>query len=262
MLFSEGNPFELAQVIAASKTKAPAKKGDVAPEDIVIPEGPTNLPPGPAIGELQRAKIQAGVEGDKIVVKKSSTVAKKGDSIDAGLADLLTKLEIEPMEISLNLLAVWDQGMVFDKELLFIPKEHYIHQLETGYAYAFNLSINIGHITRETVPVLIAKAHQEAFALAMEIGEVSEETVGPLLAKASAQASALNEKADMPAPSESQPENEPAVEEEPKQEEEKTKEKPAEEEKPAEMEDAGKDDIPKEEESKPEEKPEEKKEQY
>ncbi len=191
MLFSDDNPFELAQVIAASKTKASAKAGDVAPDKIIIPAGPTNLPPGPAIGDLQRAKIQAGVEGDKIVVKKDAVVAKKGEVITPALAELLTKLGVEPMEISLNLLAVWDEGMVFGKDILFIPKEHYVEQLQAGYACAFNLAINTGHITSATVPVLLAKAYREAFALAMKIGDVSKVTIGPLLAKASAQADAL-----------------------------------------------------------------------
>ncbi|UCD02906.1 MAG: 50S ribosomal protein L10 [Candidatus Aenigmatarchaeota archaeon] len=191
MLFSEGNPFELAQLIARSKTKAPAKAGDIAPYEIVVSAGPTSLPPGPAIGELQRAKIKAGVEGDKIVVKEDSVVAKEGDVIDANLADLLSKLDIEPMEISLNLLAIWDEGMVFGKDILFIPKEHYIGQLQSGYASAFNLAINIGHLTKDTVPGLLVKAHQEAKALVSEAGIITKETVGIVLAKASAQADAL-----------------------------------------------------------------------
>ncbi len=226
LLFSEGNPFELAQVIAASKTKAQAKPGDTAPEDIIIPEGPTNLPPGPAIGELQKAKIQAGVEGDKIVVKKASTVAKKGDEITADLADLLSKLGVEPMEISLNLLGVWDEGMVFGSELLFIPKEHYVGQLQSGYASAFNLSVSIGYVTSETVPLLLAKAHQEAMSLATEAGIMTSETVGLVLAKASAQADALKSHVkDVPA--EAPTEATESAQEEPK--EEKPEEKPAEE---------------------------------
>jgi large subunit ribosomal protein L10 len=234
MLFSEGNPFELAQVIAASKTKAAAKAGDVAPDNIIIPAGPTNLPPGPAIGDLQRAKIQAGVEGDKIVVKRDAVVAKKGDVITPILADLLVKLGVEPMEISLNLLAVWDEGMVFGKDLLFVPKEHYVGQLQAGYACAFNLAINTGHVTSATVPVLLAKAHREAFALAMETGYVNGETIGPLLAKADAQAGVLKGMVkDAPETAESEPEKKEEVQP-------ATEEAKAQEEKPAEAtEDAG-----------------------
>jgi len=191
LLFSEGNPFELAQTIAKSKSRAPAKAGDIAPIDIIVPAGPTNLPPGPAIGDLQRAKIPAGVEGDKISVKKDTKVAKKGDTITPELADLLPKLGIEPMEISLNLVAVWDEGTIFGKDILFVPQEHYIEQLQAAYAQSFNLAISIGLVTPETVPVLIVKAHREALALALEAGILTPETVGSVLAKAQAQADAL-----------------------------------------------------------------------
>ena len=265
MLFSEGNPFELAQVIAKSKSKASAKAGDIAPDRIVIPAGPTNLPPGPAIGELQRAKIQAGVEGDKIVVKKEAVVAKKGDEITAELADLLSKLNIEPMEISLNLIAVWDDGMVFGREILFVPKEHYVEQLQSGYASALNLAINIGLVTPETLPLLLTKAHREAMALATEAGILTAETVGPVLAKASAKADALKALVkDVPAEApkeEGKPAEEPKAEEATEQpagnSEKKKEETPAEspkdeEEKSEEVDEKSVGEQPKEEEKKSE----------
>lgn len=191
LLFSDANPFELANTIAKSVSKANAKAGDIAPCDIVIPAGPTNLPPGPAIGELQKIKIPAGVEGDKIVVKKDTRVAKEGEEISADTADVLAKLRIEPMEITLNLVAVWDSGTVYDKDILFIPPEHYINQLKSAYSNAFNFALNIDYMTSDTVPMLLSKGHQQAYSLSMEAGILTGETIGPLLSKAKAQASAL-----------------------------------------------------------------------
>ena len=205
LLFSRGNPFELANAIAKSKSKAAARPGDIAPKDIVVQAGPTNLPPGPAIGELQKAKIQAGVEGDKIVVKKDALVAKKGDVITPELAALLPKLGIEPMEIELNLVAVWDEGMVFGKDILFIPQEHYISELQQAYSQSFNLAVNMGYMTKETVPAIIGKAHREAVSLALAANIITPETAGRILAKATAQADALKalvKDAPAPAPAE------------------------------------------------------------
>jgi large subunit ribosomal protein L10 len=191
MLFSKGNPFELAQSIDKSKSRAAAKAGDIAPYDIMVHAGPTSLPPGPAIGELQRAKIPAGVEGDKIVVRKDAVVAKKGDVITPELAGLLPKLGIEPMEIALNLVAVWDEGTVFGKDILFIPQEHYVSQIQQAYSHSFNLAVAAGYMTKETVPVIIGKAHREAVSLALAANIITPETAGRILAKADAQAKAL-----------------------------------------------------------------------
>src|SRR3989344_6758398 len=111
LLLSNSNPFELAAVMQKSKSKAFASAGDIAPDEIVVPAGPTSLPAGPAIGELQRAKITAAVENGKIVVKKDSVVAKKGDVLSPEVAAVITKLGIQPMEIGLDLLVAWDQGL-------------------------------------------------------------------------------------------------------------------------------------------------------
>jgi len=197
LLLSNANVFELSRVIAKSKSPANAKAGDTAPKDIVIKAGPTPLPPGPAIGDLQRLKIPAGVQGDKIAIKKDTTVIKEGETITKDHADLFMKLGIQPMEIGLNLLGAWDNGMVFDKSVLLVPLEEYINKVETAYRNAFNLSYNVGYLTKETTPFLIIKAHQEAMNLALNANIVTKETIGPMLAKAQGQMNSVKETAKL-----------------------------------------------------------------
>ncbi len=194
MILGSVSSFKLAKLIAQSKSKAAAKEGDIAPEDIVIKEGPTNLPPGPAIGDLQKAKIPAGVEGDKIVVKKDTVVAKKGDEITKDMANLLMKLEIEPMQIGLNLMAAHEDGVIYDSGILFVPPEHYIEELRACHSRSFNLSISVNLVTPDTIPFLISKAAKEATSLADSAGIIVPENVGRLLARAKAAADALASK--------------------------------------------------------------------
>ena len=69
ILFSDLESFELASELVASKSPAKAKAGQEAPEDIEIPEGPTDLVPGPAISELGALGIQIQIEKGKINIK-------------------------------------------------------------------------------------------------------------------------------------------------------------------------------------------------
>jgi len=200
LLFSEVNPFSLARIITENKSEAPAKEGDIAPSDIMIPAGPTSLPPGPVIGDLQKARIPASIEGDKIHVKQDTLVAKEGDEINSILAGVLAKLGVTPMEIGLNLLAVWEDGTIYEKDILFVPQSQYIEDLVSAHQNAFNLAINAGYPTKDTMPLLLSKAHSEAFSLAMELGVIDKETVEPLLAKGHAQAESLKEKAGVQDP--------------------------------------------------------------
>ncbi len=198
LLLSKEDPFRLAKVIMSSKSKASAKAGDIAPDDIIIKAGPTPLPPGPAIGDLQRMKIPAMVQGDKIHVREDTVVAKKGDTISRELADLLGKLGIEPMEIGLNLIAVWDNDVIYGKDVLFVPQEKYIEDIEHAHAKAFNLAYNIGYYTSDNIPLFISKAHSEALAIARATGTITKETAGELLAKAKSQAEELKKHVKMP----------------------------------------------------------------
>ena len=193
ILFSDVDPFELARVIDASKSSAAAKPGDIALSDIVIKEGPTSLKPGPVIGELQRVKLSAGVDGDKIVIKKDSVIVKEGEHITKPVADVLMKLGIQPMEIALNLLAVYDRGTIYGRNILFIPREKYESDLINAYRCAFNLALNIGLPTEATLPILLAKAYREAMSLAMEANIMTKDNVEFMLAKANAQMVALKD---------------------------------------------------------------------
>ena len=188
------DPFKMAKVLQRSKSPTMAKAGDIAPRDIVIPAGITNLTPGPVIGELQRVKIPAGVEGEKIVIKKDTTIVKEGEEISADVAGILSKLEIQPMEIGLNLVAVWENGIVYEKSILFVPDDYYLNELQIAASHALNLSVAVGYATPESMPLLIVKAHREAETLAVEAGIMNSGTIGRLLAKAKAEAAALEPK--------------------------------------------------------------------
>jgi len=184
LLFSETNPFELARIIESSKSSAAAKEGDIAPKDIVVKAGKTSLKAGPVIGELQRIKIPVGVEGENIMIKEDTVVVREGGVIDKNVADVLMKLGIEPIEISLNLLAMWEDGVIYPKQLLFIPLEKYENDVKLAHQHAFNLSIEIGFVTKDNVSFLLRKAYRGAVNLSREAGIITRETVGEMLSKA------------------------------------------------------------------------------
>src|SRR3989338_4802071 len=98
LLFTKENPFTLYKLLAKNKTKAPAKAGQIAPFDIVIPAGPTPFTPGPMIGELGHMGIRTKVDGGKISVLKDTVLVKEGQPIPPQAADLLAQLKIERME--------------------------------------------------------------------------------------------------------------------------------------------------------------------
>ncbi|MFQ6009631.1 MAG: 50S ribosomal protein L10 [Candidatus Aenigmatarchaeota archaeon] len=194
LILSDMNPFKLYKIIERSKSKVPAKPGDVATEEIVVPAGPTDLPPGPAISSLTKVKIAAKVEAGKIAIMRDSLVAKPGDVISADLASALNMLKIKPMEIGLDVVAIWEDGTVYKKDVLAVDEEKIVSDMALAASQAFNLSMNAGWVTKRTIEPLIIKAFMEAKTLGIEAGIIDKGVIEELLAKAKRQAEALKQK--------------------------------------------------------------------
>jgi large subunit ribosomal protein L10 len=161
IIFTNLDAFRFYSAIDKLKSPTFVKEGDIAEEDIEIKAGPTSLLPGPVIGELSRAGIPAGIEEGKIAIKKDVIVAKKGDKISKALADVLKKLKIQPIKIGLNIVAIYENGKIYLKDILELIKT-YPEKLKEAFNQALNLSINISYPTKENIKFLLVKAFNTA----------------------------------------------------------------------------------------------------
>jgi len=183
-IFSSENPFRLYHQLEQTKTAAPAKGGEIAPEDILVQKGPTAFKAGPLVGELQLAGLPAAIEKGKIVIRKKHVAVKAGEEISDKLAQALTKLDIHPLTVGLDLIAVWSEGTIFEKETLSLDPAQFYGDLQGAIRSAYNLALNAAITVPGVMPQLIAKAQSEALALALEAGVITVATVKPLIGKA------------------------------------------------------------------------------
>jgi large subunit ribosomal protein L10 len=195
LIFTNDNPFKLYKTISGSKSSAPAKPGQKAPRDIMIPAGKTPFSPGPIIGELGQLGIKAGIEDGKVAIKQEKLIAKEGEVLSGKVCDLLSKLNIQPMEIGLNVVAVYENGIIFDRKVLEVDDKVVISNLKQMHSEAMNLAVKIGYTSKDTINVLIQKAHRDAKALVDSKDIETSENIGKKLAKAEAQAEAVKNEA-------------------------------------------------------------------
>jgi len=162
LIFTDENPFKLFKLLEKTKTKMAAKPGETAPEDVVVPKGPTSFKPGPIVGELQQVGIPAAIEGGKVKIRETKTVVKKGEVISKKVADALVKLGIKPMDVGLVLQAAYYRNTVFTPDLLAIDEEAYANNIALAARQAFNLSVNAAIPTPTTIGAIIGRAVREA----------------------------------------------------------------------------------------------------
>ena len=210
LLFTKENPFSLYKTLKKNKSKAPAKAGQTAPFDVVVPKGPTGFAPGPIIGELATASIKAGVEGGKVVIKEDSIAVKEGQKITQKTAELLSRLQIYPMEVGLNITAVLEGDSLYPSKVLDIDEVKFKADLTKAARWGFNLAFEAAYSVKENIRLLIGKAFTDAKALGVSQNILDEGIIDELLGKAERSALALKQEGNISIPEKTPGDKEPA----------------------------------------------------
>jgi len=191
LILSNIDAFKLFKTLKKSKSPGYAKPNDIATHEIMVSAGPTSLMAGPAIGEFQRAKIPAMVKEGKIHVRQDTVVVKKGNVISNQLANILKKLDIQPMEIGINVLSVWENGIIYNREILDVDEEVFMQELSKAQIYALNLSVNIHYPNKGSIKFLILNGYRHGKNLGINAGILDKGVVKDLMSKANVEAKVL-----------------------------------------------------------------------
>lgn len=161
LLFSDLDSYELAGELIKNKSPSKAKPGQIAPMDLEIPAGPTDLIPGPAISEMGALGIQIKIQGGKIEVKQSKIVTKEGGIVSESAAAMLSKLGIMPFTIGFVPISAYDSEKDKIYTEIIIDPEGTLNSLGIGFSKALAFAVVIGHFNSETIPHMIQKAERE-----------------------------------------------------------------------------------------------------
>jgi large subunit ribosomal protein L10 len=184
VIATDVNPFALFKEIKATRQKAPAKGGETASHDIEVLAGDTPFKPGPIVGELQKVGIPAAISEGKVVIKNDKVLVEAGQKISRELAQMLSRIDIYPIELGLKLHAVFENGSIYRPDVLDIDMDRFIGQLRTASLTTLGLAMETGWANAQTIRPLLTKAYRSAYTLALEKNIYNKETMKSLLAKA------------------------------------------------------------------------------
>ena len=228
-IFTNMNPFELQLFLSKFKLKRYAMPGDKADEEVVIPAGDTGMPAGPILSTFGKLKVKTKVQDGKVHVIQDTVIAKPGDPIPVEAIPILQKLGIMPVYIKLRIKVAYEGGVLIPGDQLALNLDEYKSQVQSAYANAFALAVEIAYPVPEVLKVTAQKAARNAITLAAEIGYITPETaqavISRAVAKAYALAAAISGKVDLgvqvPTQTQAQPQAQAEKKEEKKEEEEK-----------------------------------------
>ncbi len=192
LFFSNLDPFTLSGLLADNQSPAKAKAGDIAPEDIHVEPGPTDLIPGPAISELSGVGLKVAVESGKLAIKQPATIVKQGEAIKDNVASVMSKLGIFPLRVGFEPLAAYDSKNKKVYVGIKIDKKGTLEALRESIGKGRGFAISVKYVSKDTISYFISKAGLEEMAI-QKLVDAKSSTPAPLEAAAKSNSTMIKE---------------------------------------------------------------------
>jgi len=202
LVFTNGDLKEIRKVIASNRLPAPAKAGQFADNEVIVPKGNTGLEPTQT-SFLQALNIATKINKGTVEIINDVVLLKKGQKVGSSEVALLAKLNIMPFFYEMHCKSFFEGGNIFDASVLDITDEALMRSFAEGVANVSGLALSTNIPTLASLPYIlsngfrnvagIAFATDYKFPLAERLTSAAA-AVAPAAAAAAAPAPAKEEK--------------------------------------------------------------------
>jgi large subunit ribosomal protein L10 len=196
LIISDNDPFQLYAVFRDNVLRMAAKPKQIAPDDIEVKSGETNIQPGQGLTDLKNAGIDVKIDKGKVAISKDKVIVKKGEVISPQVAKALRLLEMTPFSISLLPSSLLSEGMLFQRDVLEITQGRSLSEIQIAFRSAFAIALNAGIENSYTIKPLMINAFRGAMHLGVKAKIYEPGIIEKLLANAVVEASALSKISD------------------------------------------------------------------
>lgn len=159
---------KVREVLQVEVVPAAAKAGVVAPKDVMIPMGPTNLEPSQT-NFFQAMNIPTKIVKGAIEVTQDFKVCVEGERVVLSAQALLTKLGIRPFEYGMKVRQVYQDKCVFDAAVLDIDDNVLVGKFMKGVSHVAAFGREIGIPTEAGLPHMICSAFKNIVATVADL---------------------------------------------------------------------------------------------
>jgi len=164
-VFTKEELITVRDLLLANKKAAPAKAGAIAPVDVTIPAQNTGMGPEKT-SFFQALQIPTKITKGTIEIIQDVPIIKIGDKVGASEATLLNMLKISPFTYGLLIQKVYDNGSIFDPEILDITDDDIKAKFMAGVANVAAVCLSINYPTIASVPHSIVNGMKNLLAVA------------------------------------------------------------------------------------------------
>jgi len=167
IVFTNDNLSEIRDIIVNNKVAAPARAGQVAQCNVIVPAGNTGMEPT-MTSFLQALNIPSKITKGSIEILSPVDLIFQGDRVEASQCALLEKLNIRPFSYGLVVRHVYDDGAMYDPAVLDITEEVILASFSAGIKNIAAIGIETDTPSVASVPYSILLAFKNLLAIAAE----------------------------------------------------------------------------------------------
>ncbi|KAK1328699.1 hypothetical protein QTO34_012274 [Cnephaeus nilssonii] len=166
-VFTKEDLTEIRDMLLANKVPAAARAGAIAPCEVTVPAQNTGLGPEKT-SFFQALGITTKISRGTIEILSDVQLIKTGDKVGASEATLLNMLNISPFSFGLIIQQVFDNGSIYNPEVLDITEETLHSRFLEGVRNVASVCLQIGYPTVASVPHSIINGYKRVLALSVE----------------------------------------------------------------------------------------------
>jgi len=166
-VFTKGDLNFARTKLLEHRVGAPAKAGIIAPNDVIVPKGPTGMEPTQT-SFLQALNIASKINKGQVEIINDVHLIKKGEKVGSSEAALLAKLSIRPFSYGLQVSSVFDNGSVYEPSVLDLTDIDLLSKFTEGLNRVAALSLETGIPTLAALPHAIGNAYKNVLSIAVE----------------------------------------------------------------------------------------------
>jgi len=166
LVFTNHDLKDVRKIIQENKRPAAARQGVPAANDVFVPPGPTGLDPGQT-SFFQALNIATKIVKGSIEIINQVHLIKKGDKVSASHVALLGKLNILPFYHGFTVKKVYEDGFVYDSEVLDISSDDLLKKFFAGVGKVAAVSLAIGYPTLASLPHIVNNTFRKLVSIAL-----------------------------------------------------------------------------------------------
>merc|ERR1711976_289352 len=173
-VFTNSDLGDVREVLESNTRPAPARVGAIAPNDVIVPAGPTGCDPGQT-SFFQTLQIATKISKGAIEITTDVHLSSVGQKVGNSEAVLLQKLGINPFTYGLVIQTIYDNGATFSPKVLDLSDDDLAAKFQFACSQIAAISLQIGYPTQCSVPHSIANAFRTVVSLVVGLDTYSFE---------------------------------------------------------------------------------------